>query len=276
MADPLWTRLLTPDTAAPGWELFHENSKLTRFSDFLPDEEVRRRMAALWQTLPSAHAPPIGLPGPDAMAQPDLSVTETMRRRRTPDNMTDAPLALPVLAALLWHMAGADPDRGQEGRPFRLVPSGGALYPLEPFVHVRRVEGVGPGLYYYNPLAHALHPVGPGDRSAAIAETLVQPGLVEDSAIQVFQTALFGRATFKYGDRGYRFALMEAGHQAQNLNLMATALGLGCIHVGGYRDHAVDTFLGLDGIGHSTVYLAFVGTPEAADAETPGDDGATA
>ena len=267
MADPLWNRLLNPGNAAPGWELFHENSKITRFSDFLSDDEVRQRMAAIWQTLPMAHAPAIALPGPQEMARPDLSVTETMRRRQTVDNMTAAPISLPVLAALLYHMAGADSARGQEDRPFRLVPSGGALYPLELFAHLRAVEGLAPGLYYYNPLAHSLHAVGSGDRSAEIAKALVQPGLVADSAVQLFQTARFERSTFKYGDRGYRFALMEAGHQAQNLGLMATALGLGCIHVGGYRDHAVDGLLGLDGIGHSTVYLGFIGTPEGQDGE---------
>ena len=262
MADRLWNRLLTPASPAPGWELFHENSKVTRYSDFLPDAEARRRMDALWQALPMAHAPPIPLPDPDAMAQPAMTLTEAVRRRRTPDNMVAASVTPAQLAALLHHMAGADTTRGQADRPYRRVPSGGALYPIELFVHLRVVEGLATGLYYYDPLRHSLHALGAADRSADIAATLVQPGLVADSAVQVFQTALFGRSTFKYGDRGYRFALMEAGHQAQNLSLTATALGLGCIHVGGFRDHAVDRLLGLDGINHSTVYLAFVGRPE--------------
>ena len=84
-------------------------------------------------------------------------------------------------------------------------------------------------------------------------------GLVDDSAVQVFQVAFFARSTFKYGDRGYRFTLIEAGHQAQNLSLIATAMGLGCIHVGGYQDHLIDRLLGLDGINASTIYMAFLG-----------------
>ena len=262
MADRLWNRLLSPASPLPGWELFHENSKITRFSDVLPDEQVRRRMQALWQSMPVAHAPPIALPDRDAMVQPAVALTDAIRHRRTPDNMIAAPITQAELAALLYHMAGTDPNRGQPNRPFRMAPSGGALYPIEVFVHLRTVEGLRAGLYYYDPLRHSLHAVGDADRSDEIAATLVQPGLVADSAVQVFQTALFGRSTFKYGDRGYRFTLMEAGHQAQNLTLIATALGLGCIPVGGFRDHDVDRLLGLDGVSHSTIYLAFLGRPE--------------
>jgi SagB-type dehydrogenase family enzyme len=75
----------------------------------------------------------------------------------------------------------------------------------------------------------------------------------------VFITAIFERSVFKYGNRGYRFVLLEAGHVAQNLNLATTALGLSCCNIGGFFDRDVDRFLGLDGIGHSTVYLVGIG-----------------
>lgn len=261
MADRLWNQLLSPEFTESLWETFHENSKITGFSEFLPDEEVRRRMEGLWQTLPMGQAQPVALPVPDTAAL-DAPLTAAITRRHSPDNMIAAPLATADLAALLYYMAGAKPGSGEPGRPFRMAPSGGALYPVEIFVHLRTVADFAPGFYYYNPLTHALHPYGDGDRSDAVAACLVQPGLVTDSSVQFFQTALFARSTFKYGDRGYRFALMEAGHQAQNLSLVSTALGLGCVHVGGYRDHAIDDLLSLDGINHSTIYTAFVGRPE--------------
>ena len=261
MADRLWDRLLSYEHTNLLWEMFHENSKITRYSEFLPDEEVRRRMQGIWQSLPMAHMPPITLPVPETGA-PSLALGFAISRRRSPNNMVAAPLAQTELGALLYYMAAARSGSGEPERPFRMVPSGGALYPIEIFVHLRTVEGLAPGLYYYDPLDHALHSVDTGDRSGDIAVCLLQPSLVMDSAIQIFQTALCVRSTFKYGDRGYRFVMMEAGHQAQNLSLVATALGLGCVHVGGYRDHAVDEFLGIDGINHSTVYLAFVGRSE--------------
>jgi SagB-type dehydrogenase family enzyme len=63
----------------------------------------------------------------------------------------------------------------------------------------------------------------------------------------------------KYGLRGYRFALLEAGHVGQNLVLAATGLGLGAVPLGGYYDRPTDELLGLDGVNESTLYLVAVG-----------------
>ena len=40
----------------------------------------------------------------------------------------------------------------------------------------------------------------------------------------------------KYGDRGYRYMLFEAGHVGQNLNLSCLALGLDSCNIGGVFD----------------------------------------
>jgi SagB-type dehydrogenase family enzyme len=80
-----------------------------------------------------------------------------------------------------------------------------------------------------------------------------------DASIVIFVTAIFERSTFKYGERGYRFVLLEAGHVAQNVSLAATGLGLGAINIGGYFDRDMDRVLGLDGVRHSTVYLVAIG-----------------
>jgi hypothetical protein len=38
-------------------------------------------------------------------------------------------------------------------------------------------------------------------------------------------------------------------------------MGLGCLNIGGYSDRQIDNLLNLDGIAHSTIYLAAVGEP---------------
>jgi len=43
------------------------------------------------------------------------------------------------------------------------------------------------------------------------------------------------------------------------MNLAATALGLGCVNIGGYFDREIDELLGLDGLTHSTLYMIAVG-----------------
>jgi SagB-type dehydrogenase family enzyme len=70
---------------------------------------------------------------------------------------------------------------------------------------------------------------------------------------------MFWRSRFKYGLRGYRFALLEAGHVVQNLVLAATALGLPALPLGGWYDRRVDELVGADGLDEATVYVVLLG-----------------
>jgi SagB-type dehydrogenase family enzyme len=77
--------------------------------------------------------------------------------------------------------------------------------------------------------------------------------------VLILVAAIFGRARFKYGLRGYRFALLEAGHVAQNLLLAAAALGLAAVPLGAFYDRRTDEFLRLDGVNESTLYTVALG-----------------
>jgi SagB-type dehydrogenase family enzyme len=47
------------------------------------------------------------------------------------------------------------------------------------------------------------------------------------------------RVTEKYGPRGLRFLLLEAGHLLQNLCLMSTSLGLATVPLGGFFEREI-------------------------------------
>jgi SagB-type dehydrogenase family enzyme len=92
----------------------------------------------------------------------------------------------------------------------------------------------------------------------------MQPAVVLNASLVIFITALFERSVFKYGDRGYRYSLIEAGHIGQNLDLVCAALRLACLNIGGFFDRRVDELLELDGVSHSTIYSVAIGSREAA------------
>ena len=130
---------------------------------------------------------------------------------------------------------------------------GGALYPLELYVACTRVDETEQALYHYDPLRHGLERLR--DTSpAALAELSPYGDLLVTSAAVVLVTGVFWRSRFKYGDRAYRFTLLEAGHVGQNLVLAATTLGLGAVPIGGLRP-ARDAFLGIDGLHEASLYL---------------------
>jgi SagB-type dehydrogenase family enzyme len=180
------------------------------------------------------------------------------------------PVALGELAALLHAGYGrtgqllAAPEG--IGPQLRTVPSGGALYPLELYVFAWRVVGLACGRYHFDPLRRVVERVRAGDEREALLERTVYPEPVGGCAVLLAITAVFWRSRFKYGLRGYRFALMEAGHVAQNVLLAATALGLGAVPLSGFYDRPMDELLGLDGVTESMLYAVALGVPERADA----------
>jgi len=70
------------------------------------------------------------------------------------------------------------------------------------------------------------------------------------------------KTKLKYGERGYRFLLFEAGHIMQNLLLVASALGVSALPIGGFVDAELDSALGIDGLDEVSLYLAAVEPPE--------------
>jgi SagB-type dehydrogenase family enzyme len=148
----------------------------------------------------------------------------------------------------------------------RPVPSGGGLYPLELYVLANRVDGLESGVYHYVPLGHRLEVVrGHQLPSHLTAEMFLgQPYLVPAAATVVI-TAIVERSMWKYGDRGYRYILLEAGHVAQNVNLCAAALGMASLNLGGFFDEDVMALLKMDQDREIVLYGVALGHPATSD-----------
>jgi SagB-type dehydrogenase family enzyme len=72
---------------------------------------------------------------------------------------------------------------------------------------------------------------------------------------------VYRRTAVKYGlERGTRYVHIEVGHAAQNLLLMAAALGLGAVPMGAFNDAELAQALGLPA-DHEPLYLIPVGEP---------------
>ncbi len=64
---------------------------------------------------------------------------------------------------------------------------------------------------------------GAGHLGGVFAQAAPPTGVLDGAAALLVVSAVFWRSRFKYGLRGYRFALLEAGHAVQNAVLAATA-----------------------------------------------------
>jgi SagB-type dehydrogenase family enzyme len=263
-----WMRLVYGDPPAlddPA-EAYHEASKVSPTQIGRQIEGARRLEASADLQLSSTRA--VSRLGGAAAAlspprRPECTLWGTIEARRSQREFGPDPIAGDELAALLHAGYGVthlleSPD-GSGSLSLRAVPSGGALYPLELYVAALRVDGLEAGLYHFDPLLRSLEIVRIGLGADHVAVLSTYPEIVSSCSALLLVAAVFGRTRFKYGQRGYRFALLEAGHVGQNVVLAATALGLAAVPLGGFYDRPTDEFLGLDGVNESTLYTIAVG-----------------
>ena len=191
--------------------------------------------------------------------QPVADLFELIKRRRSVRAFSRAPLSRRELSILLRYSAGIT-GRLDDQRARRAQPSGGARFPLEIYVMVLRAgEALPAGLYHYQVKTHELDVLWSRPFDEETVGRLFTYEWVKDAAVVILLTAVFWRNQCKYGERGYRYILIEAGHIGQNLYLVSEALGLKCCALGGTNDDAVEKLLDLDGITESMVYALALG-----------------
>lgn len=250
-------------------ELYHENSKLHPCDQLAfaimamvnSTSEIRRFISQPSQGYRGF--PTVALPR--ALPPGTMSFDEAVWERRSVRRYAPVSLPLSAVARILRLGDGVVRSiRSSDGVewPVRAAPSAGGLYPIEQFCIMQRVDGLTPGLYLYQPHAHAVVLLQGGHFQERLQRATGLTETVEESAICVVLTADLRRIRFKYGERSYRFCLLEAGHIAQNLLLAAQTAGLGAVPVGGFIDDEINDLLQLDGSEQFALYLVFIGAPD--------------
>lgn len=258
-------------------EIFHENTKLTPLSG-----RTAGALSAAFLRSKAAHklteAPYKQYSLMDREALPEIEpqgeFEEILVGRRSRRVFSGDPATREELAKLLYLTYG----RTAPGGLFRPVASGGGLYPLELYITVINVEGLEPGLYHYNIEHHCLDALQRGKPDFEELGELLWLQDIEDpeqATMIVYVTAILQRSTLKYGDRGYRLVLLEAGEVIQNLALVGHSMGLGSLPLGGFMDNPLSEYLRIDGVDEvPLVPMVFGRPPQAAssvsktDAET--------
>jgi SagB-type dehydrogenase family enzyme len=239
----------------------------TRDFPFEPDAKKEfRALVRLAKTKPIPKpikrypkAQQVTLPAPAVHAE----FPRVLLERRTWRQFSKRPVSLPQLGHLLGLTWGVRRwvDIPKVGRvAAKTSPSGGALHPIEAYILVRNVEGLGPGIYHYSAADHRLELLRRGANSRQITDYLANQYWYGGAAFVVFMTAVFARTQWKYDyARAYRAVLIEAGHLCQTFCLTATWLGAAPFCTMAFADSRIEKALGIDGIAESVLYVAGAG-----------------
>jgi SagB-type dehydrogenase family enzyme len=163
------------------------------------------------------------------------------------------------LSFLLWTTQGV---KSVTNRPvtLRTVPSAGARHAFETYLVINQVEGIKPGLYRYISLEHALLPLDMNEKIAEkVAEACLQQNQVTKSAVTFIWVAVTERMYWRYGERGYRYLHLDAGHVCQNLYLAAEAINCGVCAMAAFDDDQLNEVLHLDGQELWVIYCGALG-----------------
>ena len=182
---------------------------------------------------------------------------DVMRKRTSQRDFSGKPFTKNQLSTLLKYACGI--VNGPDGE-HRAQPSGGGRYPLEVYpVVFAGSDEIPAGLYHYGVKRHELDVLWQlAFTKEDIAAFFTYPW-AQDATLGLFLTAVFNRNQMKYGERGYRQILIEAGEIVQNVYLVSTALGLKCCAIDGVREPDIEKLLDVDGITESVVTSLVLG-----------------
>ncbi|HFE9852291.1 SagB/ThcOx family dehydrogenase [Enterococcus faecalis] len=129
--------------------------------------------------------------------------------------------------------------------PIKKTNSQGGLNFLDMYIFINDVESIESGIYYYNFLKHELIQIDYGNVRPIINKIHYQNEFTTYANMCVIFVADFKRVSWKYLRRSYRFAHVDTGIAAANLQLTAESLGLGSCIVAGYLENEVEKYLEL-------------------------------
>ncbi len=124
------------------------------------------------------------------------------------------------------------------------------------YIYVHRVSGLEPGLYRHS---DTLERLKSGDQRVVAAGLSLGQNLAGNACIALSMVADLEGATARSGERGYRYAHMEAGAVGHRLYLAAEALGLRATGIGAFFDDRVREYLDLE--TGQVVYHFAIGYP---------------
>jgi SagB-type dehydrogenase family enzyme len=234
-------------------DLYHQETKYRRNAMPRGGLEWANQPALYKEYPPSLRRFPIQPPD----RHEGKSFWEAIVKRRSMREFSPQSITFVELSQLIWAAQGITSKAF--GFAFRTVPSAGALYPIETYIVVNRVEGIPPGLYHYSVEGGQMVLLKEGQFGSDLCRGGLGQEMLEEAACVFVWTAIVQRSRWKYRERAFRYIYMDVGHIGQNLYLAAAAMDLGCCTVGAFYDEEVDRLIGVDGEEEVSVYLGAVG-----------------
>lgn len=229
---------------------------------------------------PAGPGPVVSLPVPDLNHRiahdPPFGIV--VEERKSDRRHGSVPIRLQQLGELLFrvarvrHVAEATADEPTSlqvtDRPY---PSGGATYDLEVYLTVHACEGLGSGLYHYDPRAHELRLVRETspELEVLLSDATRSALLEEFPQVLIILASRFGRVSWRYSSIAHASTLKNVGVLMQTFCLTATAMGLAACPLGGGDSEAFAAAAGTNYYEETSVGELIIGSRPTPESQRP-------
>ena len=190
----------------------------------------------------------------DPKTKGSMSLEEAIKNRDSCRRFKREELNISHISQLLWAAYGIRCTDTIQGISLT-VPSAGTTYPMEIYLVEQR------GVFRYLKESHDLEEIYSGDLRKRLAKGALGQDAVENAPVVFVIACVYRRICGRYGERGIRYAYMEAGHIAQNILLEGVSLGIQGVPIGAFREEDVKHSIRLPD-DHDPLYIIPVGLPE--------------
>jgi SagB-type dehydrogenase family enzyme len=226
---------------------FHEHTKHSRLSvrevqnlDF----ENRPFPYKVYRTLQ-----PIKLP--TDFPHPTRNAIDCLTKYETSGGTVD----LSTITELLYFSAGITKTikyPSGETCDFRAAACTGARYEIEVYVASGQIQGLGAGVYHFNPKDFSLRRLREGDYRSFLYTAVGENEEILSAPVTFILTAIHWRNAWKYQARAFRHFFWDSGTILSNLCSTGISAGLNAKVLLGFVDDHVNRLLGLNS-GEETV-----------------------
>ena len=157
------------------------------------------------------------------------SLDRVLLSRRSANRLTSIMPSRRDLSRILRFAHGVNAERARGP-----TPSAGGLQALELYLVAFESSWLPSGLYHYDRAGHHLSQVAATASRADWLGCVPSLRTVDGGAVLFVLVGDAGLVAAKYSEQAHRFLVLEAGHLAQNLCLLATSAGLCAVPLGGF------------------------------------------
>ncbi len=172
--------------------------------------------------------------------------------QRTEDGIPSR-VTLQQLSNVLFYSCGEVSKDIFTGKIHRAQASAGGRYPIETYILNFEAGDLGCKCYHYNVKNHSLEQLW--DIQESPRTFFGSSGTT--AALGIVLTGIMPRISMKYGERGYKYAYLEAGAILGNIEHNSIHEGIQSIIMGGTNERAIEELLDIDGI-HETVIMGIL------------------